>query len=230
MLKWGFLTILLSYSPVFPMELSLCTELLGNITILRDLQKMEKALDNGDVIRIYANSKTANIVLESLLKKITRDLSSSNDDIIIRVHLSLAEALQNAVKWGSSPDLNGGVADPTKVVTVNYRLTPSKIRIEISDQSGRRFQPRNPLDPAYPFRDIPMGRDRELETDELFNRRSEAQHDRVGMTGGRGVNMMEVFCDSVEFTTLEEGGRVIGTRVELEWNLPTIRSIEANSM
>jgi serine/threonine-protein kinase RsbW len=62
-----------------------------------------------------------------------------SDDDVFAVHLSMEEAIVNAVKHGNRADCN-------KDVTIEYDITPEKISITISDQGGG-FEPGNVADP-----------------------------------------------------------------------------------
>lgn len=62
-----------------------------------------------------------------------------DQDVIFAVHLSLEEAVINAVKHGNK-------LDPKKIVTVEYSIDNNKVEIDISDQ-GNGFNPSAVPDP-----------------------------------------------------------------------------------
>ncbi|MEN6385097.1 MAG: ATP-binding protein [Phycisphaerales bacterium] len=68
----------------------------------------------------------------------SKQLGYSDDDIFA-MHLSMEEAIVNAVKHGNR-------ADCDKNVTIEYDLTPDKIIITITDEGGG-FEPANVDDP-----------------------------------------------------------------------------------
>ncbi len=69
---------------------------------------------------------------------IAKQLGYSDDDTFA-VHLSLEEAVVNAVKHGNR-------ADCSKNVILEYDVTPEKIRISVTDEGGG-FEPGNVADP-----------------------------------------------------------------------------------
>lgn len=70
---------------------------------------------------------------------------------LFAIRLALEEALVNAIKHG-----NG--SDPTKQVTIEYKIDPEQVRIRIEDE-GPGFDPANVPDPTDPeFLERPSGR------------------------------------------------------------------------
>jgi serine/threonine-protein kinase RsbW len=84
---------------------------------------------------------------------------------IFGVYLAVEEALANAICHG-----NG--RDETKHIQFSCRLSPRKVRIEVTDE-GSGFDPAHVPDPTAP--------------------------DRLGCPGGRGVLLMRAFMSRVEF-------------------------------
>ena len=76
-------------------------------------------------------------VCSQILSKL-EDNSFSKDDIFA-IHLTLEEAVLNAVKHGNK-------MDPTKKVIVNYSIDPEKVEISITDE-GNGFTPDSIADP-----------------------------------------------------------------------------------
>ena len=62
-----------------------------------------------------------------------------SDDDVFAVHLSLEEAIINAVKHGNRADCN-------KNVTIEYDIKPEKINVTVTDEGGG-FEPENLADP-----------------------------------------------------------------------------------
>lgn len=86
-------------------------------------------------------SKTSAVagVCEKVLSRL-RDNSYDNDDIFA-IHLTLEEAITNAVKHGNK-------LDPAKKVTINYSIDAEKIEISITDE-GDGFKPDSVADPRW---------------------------------------------------------------------------------
>ena len=102
----------------------------------------------------------------------TRSLHWSRHDIF-GVHLAVDEALVNAI-------FHGNAHDETKHVRFSCRLSPRKIRVEITDE-GPGFDPDSLPDPTTP--------------------------PRLGCPGGRGVLLIVRFMSRVEFH--DRGSRVV---------------------
>jgi serine/threonine-protein kinase RsbW len=90
------------------------------------------------------------IVVESKLSAVTNaceqilsrlEDNSFNKDDIFAIHLTLEEAISNAVKHGNK-------MDPDKKVTVNYSIDSDKIEISITDE-GDGFKPESVVDPRW---------------------------------------------------------------------------------
>lgn len=113
-------------------------------------------------------------VCGQILSKL-KDNSYSKDDIFA-IHLTLEEAFLNAVKHGNK-------SDPTKMVTINYSITPDKVEISITDEGGG-FKPDSVADPR--------------EGEGLFQ------------PGGRGLLLMNSYMDVVRFN--EQGNSVYMVR------------------
>jgi serine/threonine-protein kinase RsbW len=95
-----------------------------------------------------------------------------NDHDIFGVHLAVYEALDNAISHGNA-------RDAAKHVRFACRLSPTKIRVEITDE-GPGFDPDALPDPTSP--------------------------QRLGCPGGRGVLLMRAFMSHVEF---QHGGNQV---------------------
>ena len=108
-------------------------------------------------------------VLEELLAQLSARQWGDHD--IFHVHLATEEALVNAIKHG-----NG--SDESKRVWIRCRLSPERIRIEITDE-GAGFDPTRVPDPTNP--------------------------DRLETPGGRGVMLIKAFMSSVEYNAAGNG-------------------------
>lgn len=86
-------------------------------------------------------SKTSAVanVCEQILSRL-RDNSFEQDDIFA-IHLTLEEAITNAVKHGNK-------MDPAKKVTIQYTINSEKIEVSITDE-GDGFKPDNVADPRW---------------------------------------------------------------------------------
>ena len=102
----------------------------------------------------------------------TRNLDWGRRDIF-GVHLAVDEALVNAI-------LHGNASDERKHVRFCCRISPRKIRVEITDE-GPGFDPESLPDPTTPA--------------------------HLGCPGGRGVLLMRAFMGHVEF--LGRGNHVV---------------------
>jgi len=92
---------------------------------------------------------------------------------IFGVYLAVEEALTNAI-------LHGNAMDAGKHVQFSCRISPEKIRVEITDE-GPGFDPDRLPDPTAP--------------------------DRLECPGGRGVLLMRAFMSHVEFR--DRGNHVV---------------------
>jgi len=115
------------------------------------------------------------VVGRQLLDDVLQQLDSlhwSRHDIF-GVHLAIDEALVNAIFHGNSHD-------ETKQVRFSCRLSPQRIRVEITDE-GPGFDPDALPDPTTPC--------------------------HLARPGGRGVLLMRAFMSRVEFR--DHGSRVV---------------------
>jgi len=71
---------------------------------------------------------------------IAKSLDYSGDDLFA-THLSIEEALVNAVKHGNRRDINKNIA-------IEYDITPEKIDVSVTDQ-GHGFKPEDVDDPRF---------------------------------------------------------------------------------
>jgi serine/threonine-protein kinase RsbW len=78
-------------------------------------------------------------VCEQILSKL--EDNSFNKDDIFAIHLTLEEAVNNAVKHGNK-------LNPEKKVTINYSIDSDKIEISITDE-GEGFKPESVEDPRW---------------------------------------------------------------------------------
>jgi serine/threonine-protein kinase RsbW len=78
-------------------------------------------------------------VCERVLSKL-EDNSFDKDDIFA-IHLTLEEAINNAVRHGNK-------MNPAKKVTINYSIDSDKIEISITDE-GDGFKPESVADPRW---------------------------------------------------------------------------------
>ena len=120
---------------------------------------------------IRSDAAAGRRILDEVLKRLTALHWSRRD--IFGVHLAVDEALVNAIVHG-----NGSVAD--KKVRFSCRISPQKIRVEITDE-GTGFDPDILPDPTTP--------------------------ERIGCPRGRGVMLMRAFMSRVEFC--DRGSHVI---------------------
>ncbi|MBN1395149.1 MAG: ATP-binding protein [Pirellulales bacterium] len=110
-------------------------------------------------------------MLDEVLDRL-EDLHWSRRDIFA-VHLAVDEALVNAISHGNGSDAG-------KRVQFSCRLSPQKIRVEITDE-GPGFDPQALPDPTAP--------------------------ERLDFPGGRGVMLMRAFMSRVEFQ--DRGNHVV---------------------
>jgi serine/threonine-protein kinase RsbW len=109
-------------------------------------------------------------ILDDILRRL-EGLHWSRHDIF-GVHLAVDEALVNAI-------FHGNALDAAKHVRFACQLSPTKIRVEITDE-GPGFDPDRLPDPTSP--------------------------QRLGCPGGRGVLLMRAFMSHVEF---QHGGNQV---------------------
>ncbi len=102
-----------------------------------------------------------------LLEEVLRELEVRHwgRHDLFGVHLAMEEALVNAIKHGNR-------SDSTKRVQVCCRVSPERVRIQITDE-GQGFSPDRLPDPTDP--------------------------DRLEAPGGRGVMLMKAFMSRVEY-------------------------------
>jgi serine/threonine-protein kinase RsbW len=110
-----------------------------------------------------SDTRTGRRILEEVLKELELRRWSERD--IFCVHLAVYEALINAI-------VHGNHEDPAKMVHFVCRISPSLIRVEITDE-GPGFTPDLLPDP----------------TDDSF----------LNKPGGRGVFLMRAFMSRVSF-------------------------------
>jgi serine/threonine-protein kinase RsbW len=89
------------------------------------------------------------------------------------VKLALEEAITNAYRHGNK-------SDPSKTITVRYRITDSEIEILIRDE-GEGFEPSSVPDPTLP--------------------------ENIDRPHGRGIMLMRAYLDQVEYQ--ERGNAVL---------------------
>ena len=92
---------------------------------------------NSHSMELASEPSAVNEVCNQILSKL-EDNSFSKDDIFA-IHLTLEEAVINAVKHGNK-------MDPTKKVTVSYSIDSEKVEISITDE-GNGFSPESIADP-----------------------------------------------------------------------------------
>jgi serine/threonine-protein kinase RsbW len=120
---------------------------------------------------IPSNTRVARQLLEDAICQL-KMLHWAHHDIF-SVELAVDEALVNAIEHGND-------SDERKHVQFCCRISPRKIRVEITDE-GPGFNPDCLPDPTSP--------------------------ERLGCPGGRGVLLMRAFMDHVEF--LGRGNHVV---------------------
>lgn len=121
--------------------------------------------------KIPSNATAGRRLLDDVLRRLEGLHWNRND--IFGVHLAVDEALVNAIAHG-----NG--SDASKHVQFSCRISPRKIRVEITDE-GSGFDPNALPDPTTP--------------------------DRLECPSGRGVMLMRAFMSRVEFQ--ERGNHVV---------------------
>ncbi len=94
------------------------------------------------------------------------------------VKLALEEAITNAYRHGNK-------ADPSKTITVSYRVTESEIEIMIRDE-GEGFEPASVPDPTLP--------------------------ENIDRPHGRGIMLMRAYLDSVEYRERGNAVRLVMRR------------------
>ena len=121
------------------------------------------------------DAAVARQLLEIVLRQM-EDLRWARREIF-GVHVAVEEALENAISHGNA-------SDETKHVRFLCRVSPKRIRVEITDE-GPGFNPDSLPDPTTP--------------------------DHLGRPGGRGVLLMRAFMSRVEFR--DHGNHVVLEKV-----------------
>lgn len=104
-------------------------------------------------------------VCKTLLSELETYSFSAED--IFAIHLAFEEAFANAIKHGNK-------MDPSKVVKIDYAVTPDKVEISITDQ-GPGFNPQDIPDPRC--------------------------DGNIYKTGGRGLFLIRSYMDVVDFNS-----------------------------
>jgi serine/threonine-protein kinase RsbW len=102
---------------------------------------------NKTTITIKNDAKLANGVCEDILALAKKSLFTEDD--LFGIHLSLEEAIVNAVRHG-----NGG--DPNKKVVINYLVNDNAVDVRIADQ-GTGFKPETVPDCRSPENILKLG-------------------------------------------------------------------------
>ena len=109
-------------------------------------------------------------VLDELLAVLAQNQWAEEDTF--GIHLAVEEALMNAIKHGNQ-------RDPEKLVSVDYWLSPTLLRITVEDE-GEGFDPEDVPDPTL--------------------------EENLELPSGRGLMLMRTFMTHVEFN--DKGNRV----------------------
>jgi len=120
--------------------------------------------------RIPSDTGEARKVLDELLGVLAQNQWAEEDTF--GIHLAVEEALMNAIKHGNQ-------RDPAKLVSVDYRLSPTHLQIMVEDE-GEGFDPEAVPDPTL--------------------------EENLELPSGRGLMLMRTFMTNVEFN--DKGNRV----------------------
>ena len=120
---------------------------------------------------IPSNMDAGRRILAELLRQL--EDAGWNPRDVFAVHLAMEESLVNAIRHGNR-------LDPKKQVSIQCRMAPDLVRIEIADE-GPGFNPDELPDPTAP--------------------------DRLDVPGGRGLLLMRTFMSRVEFS--DRGRRIL---------------------
>lgn len=120
--------------------------------------------------RIPSDTGEARKVLDELLATLSENQWAEEDTF--GIHLAVEEALMNAIKHGNQ-------RDPAKLVSVDYRLSPTILQISVEDE-GDGFDPDDVPDPTL--------------------------EENLELPSGRGLMLMRTFMTQVEFN--DKGNRV----------------------
>ena len=136
--------------------------------------------------------------------------SEKTKKIEFNFRLVYEEVLSNAVKHAHQ-------FSSDKSIHIKLSIHGKGIQLEVSDESGKFFDPRDPNEPANSMRFRTGLEDWEA----MMNARKEARHDpaRPDGHGGRGVLHTEKFSDGAIYEPFLIDGKVVGTRVRVQWNL-----------
>lgn len=133
---------------------------------------MSQSCWNSSVEReIPSDAAVGKQLIDELLVQLEQNDWSEND--IFAMHLAVEEALVNAIKHGNQNDVS-------KKVNVVYKLSPTQLHIQITDE-GAGFDPNDVPDP----------------TDE----------ENLEIPSGRGLMLMHSFMTSVKFNA--KGNQVV---------------------
>jgi serine/threonine-protein kinase RsbW len=113
--------------------------------------------------RIPSDTAAGKQVVDELLEQLKQRDWVEHD--IFGVHLAVEEALVNAIKHGNQHDTH-------KSVSISYKMSPTRLRIQITDE-GNGFNPDDVPDP----------------TDE----------ENLECPSGRGLMLMRSFMSSVQY-------------------------------
>lgn len=122
-------------------------------------------------VELPSERGASRLVLEDLLEQL--GLQGWEQSDIFSIHLAAEEAIVNAI-------VHGNKLDPHKRVVVECLVSPSLVRVEITDE-GAGFDPAQVPDPT--------------------------QDDRLEVPSGRGVMLMRTFMTRIEYN--EKGNRVL---------------------
>jgi serine/threonine-protein kinase RsbW len=121
--------------------------------------------------RIPSDTGEARKVLDELLAILSQHAWAEEDTF--GIHLAVEEALMNAIKHGNQ-------RDPEKSVSVDYKVSPTLLRISVEDE-GPGFDPSEVPDPTL--------------------------EENLELPSGRGLMLMRTFMSHVEFNP--RGNRVL---------------------
>ena len=127
---------------------------------------------------IPSDTSAGRQLLDALLSELTRQEWGEQDTF--GIHLAVEEALVNAIKHG-----NGG--DPAKSVRMVSKVSPSHVRVEITDE-GQGFDPAAVPDPT--------------------------EDENLEAPSGRGLMLMNCFMSHVEFNNV--GNHVVMEKARSE--------------
>lgn len=158
-----------------------------------------------------------NSVVTNAMRRVAKfapDLSADMRSMLEgEIRMATGEILRNAAKWGNA-DKTGKNIDPDKAATVAFVLEGRVLKMFVTDQSGKYYNPRankaNRQSGDTFDIEITNKRDAEGKTDSGAG----------GLQGGLGMMIVEGMLQKLEYVPIRSGsGSMLGTKVNFEWDL-----------